>query len=61
MSAVITIPDLTAFGIDFIDIFSGLRESEIIGLTWDCVDFDKGIITVAKQLKRERKIIRAIL
>ena len=40
----------------FVDVFTGLRESEIIGLTWDCVDFDKGIITIEKQLKRERQI-----
>ena len=39
----------------FVDVFTGLRESEIIGLTWDCVDFKKGIIHVDKQLKRERK------
>lgn len=39
----------------FVDVFTGLRESEIIGLTWDCVDFDKGIITIEKQFKRERK------
>ncbi len=39
----------------FCDVFTGLRESEIIGLTWDCVDFDKGIITIDKQFKRERQ------
>lgn len=36
-------------------IFTGLRESEIIGLTWDCINFDKGIIKVYRQLKRERQ------
>jgi integrase len=36
-------------------IFTGLREAEIVGLSWDCVDFDKQIIRVVKQLKRERK------
>ena len=39
----------------FVDVFTGMRESEIIGLTWDCVDFKKGIIRVEKQFKRERK------
>ena len=29
---------------------TGLRESEALGLTWDCVDFDAGTITVNKQL-----------
>ena len=38
----------------FVDIFSGLRQGEIIGLTWDCVDFQKGTITVCKQLRKER-------
>ena len=38
----------------FVDVFSGLRQAEIIGLTWDCVDFHRGIITVSKQLRKER-------
>ena len=29
---------------------TGLRESEALGLTWDCIDFDKGTITICKQL-----------
>lgn len=39
----------------FVDVFTGMRESEIIGLTWDCVDFKKGTITIEKQFKRERQ------
>ena len=35
----------------FIDLFTGLRKSEIIGLTWDCVDFDKQTIYVYRQLR----------
>lgn len=31
-------------------LFTGMRMSELLGLTWDCVDFDKGAITVNKQL-----------
>lgn len=33
-----------------IDLFTGMRRSEIIGLTWDCVDFANGTITVKRQL-----------
>lgn len=38
----------------FVDVFTGMREGEIIGLTWDCVDFDNGIIRIVKQLKRKK-------
>lgn len=37
----------------FVDLFTGLREGEILGLSWDCVDFDKQIIKVERQLKRK--------
>lgn len=33
-------------------IFSGLRESEAIGLTWDCVDFEKNVLKINKQLQK---------
>lgn len=35
-----------------IDLLTGMRESEIIGLTWSAVDFTKGIIKIEKQLKK---------
>lgn len=38
-----------------VDMFTGLRQGEILGLTWDCVDFDIGTVTVKKQLRKERK------
>ena len=31
-----------------VDLFTGLREGELLGLMWDCVDFDKGTILVNK-------------
>ena len=37
-----------------VDLFTGLREGEILGLQWACVDFDRGTITVNKQLTRPR-------
>lgn len=33
-------------------IFTGLREGEAIGLTWDCVDFTRGTLKVYRQLQK---------
>ena len=38
-----------------VTLFCGLREGEVLGLTWDCVDFEKGSITINKQLQRVRR------
>lgn len=38
-----------------VDIFTGMRQSEIAGLTWDCIDFEKGTITIYRQYRKERK------
>ena len=35
----------------YVAMFTGMRESELIGLTWDCVDFDKGMVHLYRQLK----------
>ncbi len=35
-------------------IFTGMRVGELIGLTWDCVDFEHGVIRVEKQLVQTR-------
>lgn len=35
-----------------VDLFTGMRQSEIIGLTWDCIDFENGSITIRRQLIR---------
>lgn len=32
-------------------LFTGMREGEILGLTWDCVDFECGLLLVNKQLQ----------
>lgn len=34
-----------------ITLFTGLREGEILGLTWDCVDLVNGRLTVKQQLR----------
>lgn len=33
-------------------LFTGLREAEATGLTWDCVDFKKGTLKICKQLQK---------
>ena len=34
-------------------LFTGLRLSELLGLTWDAIDFDSGTISINKQLTRQ--------
>ena len=36
-------------------LFTGTRESEAIGLTWDCVDFKNNRVKICKQLQRRAK------
>ncbi|MDO4983339.1 MAG: tyrosine-type recombinase/integrase [Eubacteriales bacterium] len=36
-------------------LFTGLRESEIHGLTWDCINFNTGTILVKQQLVKGRE------
>lgn len=38
-----------------VDLFTGLREGELLGLMWDCVDFEKGTILINKQLRRSQR------
>lgn len=36
-------------------LFTGMREGELLGLQWDCVDFRRGTVYVRQQLQRNRQ------
>lgn len=36
-------------------LFTGMREGELMGLLWECVNFEQGTILVDKQLQREKR------
>lgn len=38
-----------------ITLFTGLREGEVLGLTWDCLDFESGTLLVKQQLRRQQQ------
>ena len=37
-----------------VTLFTGMREGEVLGLTWECIDFENSTITIKRQLMRER-------
>lgn len=37
-------------------LFTGMRQGEALGLTWDCVDFEHNTIYVNKQLQKTQKV-----
>ena len=38
-----------------ITLFTGMREGEVLGLTWDCLDFQRGTLLIKQQLRREQQ------
>lgn len=38
----------------FVAVFTGLRQGELLGLTWDCVDFEHGMLLINKQHNRAK-------
>lgn len=39
-----------------IALFTGIREGEVLGLTWDCVDFQSNTLYINKQLQKSKKV-----
>jgi len=38
-----------------VTLFTGMRQGEVLGLTWNCIDFDNGVILINKQLQKEKQ------
>lgn len=38
-----------------VTLFSGMGKGEVLGLTWNCINFQKNMITIDKQLQKERR------
>ena len=39
-----------------VDLFTGLREGELLGLMWDCVDFEKGTINGKRRFRAAKNL-----
>ncbi len=39
-----------------VTLFTGLRQGEVLGLTWDCVDFERNTLYINKQLTKTHKV-----
>ena len=39
----------------YVTLFTGMRQGEVMGLTWDCVDFENDVILINKQLQKEKE------
>lgn len=43
-----------------VTLFTGMRQGEVLGLTWDCINFEKNTIYINKQLQKSNKNAGAI-
>ena len=56
ISALLTVLEGEAYkNVFLVALFTGMREGEVLGLSWDCVDFDTGTITIKRQLQRRKE------
>ena len=40
----------------WVTLFTGMRQGEVLGLTWDCVDFERNTLFINKQLHKSEKV-----
>ena len=38
-----------------VTLFTGMRQGEVLGITWDCIDFERGTILIEKQLQKNKE------
>ena len=38
----------------YVTLFTGMRQGEVLGLKWDCIDFKKGCIRIKQQIKKRK-------
>lgn len=43
-----------------VDLFTGMRQGEILGLSWDAIDFERGTILIKQQLQKIAKKYRIV-
>jgi integrase len=41
-----------------VGLFTGMRQGEILGLSWDCIDFQSGTIFIYRQLQKVKGVYR---
>ena len=37
-----------------VTVFTGMRKGEVLGLVWDCIDFERGTVCIRQQLLKKR-------